>query len=83
MNNPKSILITGASSGIGEALALEYAAPGAFLALTGRDAQRLEGVAAAARAKGATVETKVIDVVDRAGMTAWLQQLDAGSPPVE
>ena len=37
MRDPRSILITGASSGIGEALALAYARPGAFLALTGRD----------------------------------------------
>jgi short-subunit dehydrogenase len=37
----KSIVITGASSGIGEALALEYAAPGVLLAITGRDAERL------------------------------------------
>jgi short-subunit dehydrogenase len=80
MHAPKSILITGASSGIGEALALEYAAPGIFLALTGRDAQRLEAVAAAVRAKGAAVDAKVIDVIDRAGMTAWLQQLDAARP---
>ena len=77
---PRNILITGASSGIGEALALEYAAPGIFLALTGRDTARLETVAAAARAKGADVEAKVIDVVDRAGMTQWLQQLDAARP---
>jgi short-subunit dehydrogenase len=80
MHAPKSILITGASSGIGEALALEYAASGIFLALTGRDAQRLEAVAAAVRAKGATVEAKVIDVADRAGMAAWLQQLDVARP---
>ena len=80
MHAPKSILITGASSGIGEALALDYAAPGIFLALTGRDAGRLESVATAARGKGATVEAKVIDVVDREGMKLWLQALDAAHP---
>ncbi len=32
---PQSLLITGASSGIGEALARHYAAPGRALALTG------------------------------------------------
>ena len=55
MNDFSSIVITGASSGIGEALALDYARPGAALALTGRDAGRLEAVAQACRAKGATV----------------------------
>ena len=45
------IVITGASSGLGRALALEYAAPGVTLALIGRDADRLEDVAALARAK--------------------------------
>ncbi|MGE0154077.1 MAG: SDR family NAD(P)-dependent oxidoreductase [Reyranellaceae bacterium] len=80
MRDPKSILITGASSGIGEALALEYAAPGTFLALTGRDAERLDGVAAAARARGAVVEARAIDVLDRAGMKDWLLQLDAAHP---
>ncbi|MCA1941356.1 MAG: SDR family NAD(P)-dependent oxidoreductase, partial [Caenispirillum bisanense] len=43
---PRAIVITGASSGIGRALAEEYAAPGVFLALTGRDAARLEEAAA-------------------------------------
>ena len=42
----QNILITGASSGIGEALARAYAAPGMSLALTGRDAARLDAVAA-------------------------------------
>ena len=61
-----SIVITGASSGIGEALALDYAAPGAALALSGRDGERLGSVADACRAKGATVDVGQIDVVDRA-----------------
>jgi len=49
MRDPWSILITGASSGIGEALALEYAAAGVFLALTGRDPARTAAVADAHR----------------------------------
>ena len=51
--DPKSIAITGASNGIGAALARALAGPGRQLALIGRDAARLEAVAAACRAKGA------------------------------
>lgn len=80
MKSPRTILITGASSGIGEALALEYAAPNVFLALTGRDAGRLETVASACRAKGADVEARIIDVVDRQAMEAWLLTMDAARP---
>ena len=43
------ILITGASGGIGSALARAYAAPGVTLLLWGRDAARLEEAAAACR----------------------------------
>jgi short-subunit dehydrogenase len=75
-----SIVITGASSGIGEALALDYAAPGIALALSGRDAQRLDAVAAACRAKGATVDAGRIDVVERAALAAWLTAFDDAHP---
>uniref|UniRef100_A0A0E0K086 Uncharacterized protein n=1 Tax=Oryza punctata TaxID=4537 RepID=A0A0E0K086_ORYPU len=48
----KAVLITGASSGIGEELAYQYAAQGACLALVARRKKALEGVAAAARERG-------------------------------
>jgi short-subunit dehydrogenase len=75
-----SIVITGASSGIGEALALDYSAPGIALALSGRDAARLQAVAEACRAKGATVDAGQIDVVDREALAAWLTRFDEAYP---
>ena len=80
MQDFTSIVITGASSGIGEALALDYAAPGIALALSGRDAQRLDAIAAACRAKGATVDAGRIDVVDRGALAAWLTTFDDAHP---
>ena len=64
MKNFSSIVITGASSGIGEALALDYAAPGVALALTGRDARRLETVAQACR-EGRDGHRGTVDVAER------------------
>src|SRR6478752_7698159 len=75
-----SIVITGASSGIGEALALDYAQPGVALALSGRDAERLKAVADACRAKGASVDEARIDVVDRADLAVWLTRFDDAHP---
>ncbi len=79
-SGPRSVVITGASSGIGEALALAYAEPGVALGLTGRDAARLESVAARCRAKGALVETGLVDAAHRAAMAAWLADFDAAHP---
>jgi NADP-dependent 3-hydroxy acid dehydrogenase YdfG len=76
----QSILITGASSGIGRALALAYAAPSMRLALLGRDAARLEAVATEARAKGAVVETATLDVRDRHVVAAWIGAADSIRP---
>lgn len=74
--NLKTIAITGASSGIGAALALHYAAPERILALNGRDAARLEAVAQGCREKGAEVHVFPCDTTDRAGMAAWLTLFD-------
>ncbi len=76
MNN-RSILITGASSGIGRALALAYAEPGVALALIGRNRDRLEAVAALARGQGAEVETGLVDVRDQDAMAQWIAAADS------
>jgi len=80
MQQPSHVLITGASSGIGAALARNYATRGIRLSLGGRDLQRLQGVAAECRARGATVTTAALDVTDRAGMRAWVHAEDDAAP---
>jgi short-subunit dehydrogenase len=67
-----NIAITGASAGLGRALAIAYAHPGATLHVTGRDAGRLAAVAATTRALGATTTEFVADVTDRAAMAGWI-----------
>ena len=76
----RKILITGASSGIGEALALHYAGAGVTLLLTGRDEVRLGDVARQCRGRGAAVETCLIDVTARADFSEWLLQQDSIAP---
>ena len=77
---PTSILITGASGGIGAALALAYARPGVRLALTGRDQARLAGVAGACREASAEPRTEVLDVRERARLAAWVAEVDRAAP---
>lgn len=76
----RSILITGASSGIGAALALDFAAPGVHLALGGRDPARLHAMAERCRRRGALAEGTAVDVTDRAAMAAWLGAVDRANP---
>jgi NAD(P)-dependent dehydrogenase (short-subunit alcohol dehydrogenase family) len=57
-------LITGASKGLGKAMALALGEAGARLALVSRDPQKLGETAAAARASGAEAEVFAADVAD-------------------
>lgn len=77
---PRRIIITGASSGIGKALALRYAREGAFLGLLGRHRERLDAVANGCRALGANVATGVLDVRSRDDLKRWLVDFDGAAP---
>jgi short-subunit dehydrogenase len=76
----KTVLITGASSGIGAALALAHARDGARLFICGRDPARLRETAEACRARGAEVDAQAVDVADRAAMRAWIEAADDAAP---
>lgn len=70
----KVILITGASSGIGEGIARELGAAGARLLIGARRTDRLDRIATEIRAEGGTVETMALDVTDRQAMARFAQQ---------
>lgn len=77
---PRTVVITGASSGIGRALARHYAREGARLGLLGRDPARLEETCAECRKAGAGVRSGVLDVRARDELAAWLGDFDAAWP---
>lgn len=76
----RSILISGASSGLGSALARYYAAAGVRLALGGRNTERLAAVAATCRAVGAEVSLASVDVTDASATREWVLSQDEQSP---
>lgn len=76
----RAVVITGASSGLGAALARSYAGPQTALGLIARNRERLADTAAACRAAGASVEAAAIDVADCEALTAWLEAFDQAHP---
>lgn len=77
----KNILITGGTSGIGEAVALEFAARGASrIFICGRDRGRLDAVVAKCGEAGADASGEVLDVADADAVAAWIRSCDAIAP---
>jgi uncharacterized protein len=60
------VIVTGASSGIGRQIALDFAARGARLVISARRAEALAAVATECTARGGVVEPMVGDVAERA-----------------
>lgn len=75
---PRRTLITGAGQGIGRAIALELAVPGARLALYGRRPDTLDETAALCRARGAEALALPGDVTDERRLASVAASLQAG-----
>ena len=73
-------LITGASSGIGEALAIECAKRHDRLFICGRNEARLEEVTRRCRALDAPTYASIVDVADRDATRAWILSCEAIAP---
>ena len=72
MFHNKTALITGASSGLGAALALRFAEGGANLGLFALDEEGLQEVAGACRERGACVRTAAGDVGSTEDCERWV-----------
>jgi NAD(P)-dependent dehydrogenase (short-subunit alcohol dehydrogenase family) len=71
----RAVVITGAGSGIGRALALACARRGAQLALCDVNAAGLDETASAARASSPDVHTQIVDVSDAEAMTGFAKEV--------
>lgn len=69
----KVVLLTGASSGIGEATARELAKQGHRLIIGARRTDRLEALTRDLRANGGTVDYRALDVTSLEGMQAFAE----------
>ena len=72
----KVVVITGASRGIGEAMALAFAAEGAILALCGRSAARMQETADKVTALGAKVSLFEIEVSNAESVVAGFKAIE-------
>jgi NAD(P)-dependent dehydrogenase (short-subunit alcohol dehydrogenase family) len=76
-------VITGASRGLGEAMAKALAASGVSIALVARDVARLDGVKAAIVGAGGKAETFAADVTDEQDVTAMADAVTKQLGPVD
>jgi short-subunit dehydrogenase len=70
-----NILITGATSGLGWALAEVYAEAGNTLFLTGRNQKKLNHITQVCQNQQAKVISKIIDIKDTEAVKSWVQEI--------
>src|SRR5512139_2160634 len=79
----RTALITGASRGIGFAIAAALAGAGARVILNGRSPDALAAAAGRLAATGARVESSAFDVTDPAAVNAGVDAIEAGLGPID
>lgn len=83
MSESKIIVVTGASSGIGEAVAERLAADGHHVVAGARREDRLDDLARRITDNGGSIETRRLDVTDRADVTAFIDATAAAHGRVD
>jgi len=76
----KTILITGATGGLGQALASSYANKNTRLILTGRNTEKLTVIAKICENKGAMVITEALDICAQELFIEWISKIDSQYP---
>ncbi len=79
----RAALVTGASSGIGAEIAAVFADAGAHVLATGRDAPRLETVAATIREAGGVCDTYAADLATEEGCAGLIDAALAWRTPID
>ena len=80
---PQTILVTGGGRGIGRAIALAFAEPGAVVAIAARTRSELDETADAIGARGARPVAIAVDVTDEGAVAAGFDELRAVSPQLD
>jgi NAD(P)-dependent dehydrogenase (short-subunit alcohol dehydrogenase family) len=81
--NPEVVVVTGASAGVGRAVAIEFARHGAKVALLARGAAGLEGAACEVTTAGGEALTIQTDVSDAAQVESAAAQAEAALGPID
>ncbi|MDT5348875.1 MAG: hypothetical protein QOH91_2162 [Mycobacterium sp.] len=79
----KTVLVTGASYGIGEATARALAAAGATVLLVARSVDRLDGIAASVNAGGGSAVAYPADLTDEAAINVLTKQITENHGPLD
>ena len=79
----KTVMVTGASYGIGEATARNLAAAGATVLVVARSAERLDDLAAAINAGGGRAVAYPTDLTDEAAVSALTKQVTQDHGPLD
>src|SRR5215475_2842050 len=78
-----TVVVTGASAGVGRAVALEFARQGCNVALMARGVERLESAAREARAFGGEAISVPVDVADADIMDAAAERVESELGPID
>lgn len=80
---PKTVVLTGASAGVGRAVARRFAEDGAKIGLIARDATRLERAATEIRDKGGQAIVCPLDVTDAEALNDAAERVEAEFGPID